>query len=135
MLSAALSTQITRIREVIKTVRFLQSVSSVAKRVSNQKPEAFNRAIELFQIEWFAEINVAAGFQRGFFHAINVVRGDGDDWRLVAAFALEPAIVSDGLQTIQNRHVQIDDKQAGPESSGHFKRLFAVFGFKNLVAF
>ena len=100
----------------------------------NKKPEAFDRAIELFQIKWFAEIHIAAGFERGFFHAINVVRGDGDD-RCVDALAFEPAKLSDGLQTIKNRHVKVDDEQVRPEAPSHIKRLLTVFGFKNTVSF
>src|SRR5262245_30517573 len=94
---------------------------------SGKKAQALHCAIKLFEIEGFAEIDVAARFQRGFFHAVNVVRGDGDYW-CMAALTFEPAIVSDGLQTIKNRHVQVDDEQARPDTPGYIKCLPTVFG-------
>ena len=50
----------------------------------NNEAEALQRAIELLQIERFAQVKIAAGFQRRFFHAVNVVGGDRDNRHLLA---------------------------------------------------
>ena len=50
--------------------------------IQTMKPEALQRAIELFEIEWLAEIYVAAGFERRLFHAVNVVSRDRHDRRV-----------------------------------------------------
>jgi len=101
---------------------------------SNQEAEAFQRAIELFKIEWFGEIDIRACFKCRFFHTVNVIGCNGDDWRVVAVvFKLAEAL--DGLQTIQNGHVQVNDDQTRPMASGQIKRLLAIFSLKHTKVF
>ena len=98
------------------------------------KPKVLQRAIEIFQIEWFTEITVAAVFKRCFLHAVNVVGSNGND-RDVISFSLEIAKVFDRLQAIQNGHVQIDNNQTRSISPGYLQSLLAVFSFENVISF
>jgi len=67
-----------------------------AKTKLNDEAEALEGAIEVFKIERFRQINVRTGFERRFFHAVNVVRRNGHDGRVVAV-ALQLAEAFDRL--------------------------------------
>ena len=101
---------------------------------SHQEAEAFQGAIELFKIEWFGEIDVRACFKCRFFHAVNVKSRNGDDWRAILV-AFELAEAFDSLQTIKNRHVQVDNKQTRTMAPRQIKRLLPIFSLKNTITF
>lgn len=100
----------------------------------DDEPETLQRAIELFQIKGFAQINIAARFKRGLFHTVDVVSCDRDDWN-VFVLAFEFAEVFNRLETVKNRHIEIHYDQAGTIAPRYIKRLLAVFGLKNAIAF
>src|SRR5688572_27665667 len=74
--------------------------------VSNNKTEALQFAIQLFHVERLAEVAVAAGFERGFFHPVNVKCRDGDDGNVLSR-CFELANLFYRFESINNRHVQI----------------------------
>src|SRR5829696_3867269 len=100
---------------------------------SNDETQVLQSAIELFQIEWLAEIAIAAVFQRGLFHAVNVVGRDGNDGDVLST-SLELAKALDCLQSIKNRHIQVNNHQARSISLGHVESLLPVFSFENVVS-
>src|SRR5262249_48027556 len=100
----------------------------------NDKAQALECSIELFEIEWLRQIDVCAVFLRRLFHAVDVVSRNGDNGRVISV-TFELAEVFDSLQTIQHRHIQIDNNQARMIAARHIERLLTVFGLKNVIAF
>ena len=102
--------------------------------MSNDEAEAFEGAIELFHVERLAEVAVAAVFERRFFHAVNVKRGDGDDWNMLAG-RFQFADLFDRLEPVDNRHVQIDKNETRTVVIDNFKRFISVFSFDHAIPF
>ena len=109
-------------------------MSRIDRIDSKQKAQILQRAIEIFQMEGFAEVAVAAVFERGLFHAVNVVSRNRND-RNVLALSLELTEFFDRLQAIQHRHIQIDHHQTGPMPPGYVERLQPVFSLETRYPF
>jgi hypothetical protein len=101
---------------------------------SKQETEALQRAVQFFQIERLGEIAVAARLECGFFHTVNVVGRDRDDRRVVF-FTFELAKVFDRLETVENRHVQVNNDETRTKTAREIESLPTVFSLENTVTF
>src|SRR5687768_4374038 len=73
-------------RVLRKAIGPIRPIFKPVRPISNQKAEAFERAIEFRQIEWLAKVFVAPGFECHLFHAVIIVSSNSHNRSALAVF-------------------------------------------------